>query len=76
MIRCTVSCFAVIVLSITSFVENTCSVVDLFALYAACDGGISASNRSLILLVMQAASILRNEESRMIGLRFEGGPFG
>ena len=53
---------------------KTCSVVDLFCLKAACDGGISASSLSLILLVIHARVLCR-EESRIIGLRFDGGPF-
>ena len=58
-----------------SLEAKACSVVDLFGLQAACNGGISASSLSLILLVIHAGRILHREESRIIGLRFDGGPF-
>ena len=38
-------------------------------------GGIYASSLSLILLVKHAAGILCREDSRIIGLRFDGIPF-
>ena len=66
------SLLAVIVLSMIRLEVKTCSVVDLFGLQAACDGGISAYSLSLILLVMHATRILRREDSRIIGLRFSG----
>ena len=52
------------------------AVVDLFGLSAACDGGISTFSLSLILLGIYAARILRKEESRIIGLGFDGRLFG
>ena len=39
-----------------------CSVVDRFGLQAACDGGISVSILSLILLMMYAVRVLRRRE--------------
>ena len=54
---------------------KTCLAVDLLRPEDACDGSISASSLSLILLVIHAARILRREESRIIGLRFDGRPF-
>ena len=45
-----------IVLSMISLKVKTCSVVDLFGLQAACDGGISASNQSIMLVLFYSSS--------------------
>ena len=55
--------------------DSFLAVVDLLGLKAACDGVISALSLSFILLGIHAVRILLREESRIIGLRFYGGPF-
>ena len=46
-----------IVLSIISFVENTCPAVELLLRYVARDMGIAESNLKLILFILQTANI-------------------
>ena len=55
--------------------DSFLAVVDQFGLKAACDGAISTFSLSFILLGIHAARILLMEESRIIGLRFDGAPF-
>ena len=74
--RYTVSSVDDIVLSIISLVANTCSVVDLFLRYAAWDMGIAESNLELILFIIQTANIFLRTDKRIIGRRFDVGPFG
>ena len=64
-----------IVLSIISLVANTCSVLDLFLQYAACNMGIAESNLKLILFIIQTADIFLRTDQRIIGRRFDIGPF-
>ena len=64
-----------LVASMIRWASSFLAVVDLFGLSAACDGGISTFSLSLILLVIYVARILRKEESRIIDLGFDGGPF-
>ena len=74
--RYTVSSIDDIVLSIISLVANTCSVVDLFLRYTAWDMGIAESNLELILFIIQTANIFLRTDKRIIGRRFDVGPFG
>ena len=53
---------------------NTFSVVLLPALYAACVIVILLDNFWLVLLIIQMAIMFLMTESRMMGLRFAGGP--
>ena len=57
-----------------SFTENTCSVVLRPVWYAACMTGILIRISLDMRFIMMIASILLRSESRMIGLRFDGGP--
>ena len=55
---------------------NTFSVVLLPALYAACVIGIFLDSFWLVLLIIHMAKIFLMTESRMMGLKFAGGPCG
>ena len=65
-----------IVHSIISLAANTCSVVDLFLRYAVWDIGIAESNLELTLFIIQTANIFLRTDKRIIGRRFDVGPFG
>ena len=64
------------ILSIISLVANTCSVADLFLRYAAWDMGIAESNLELTLFIIKTANIFLRTDKRIIGRRFDVGPFG
>ena len=65
-----------IVLSFNSLVENTFSAVDLFLRCAAWDMRIRKPNLKSILFIIQTADIFIRTDQRIIGRRFEVGPFG
>ena len=71
--RYTISSVDDIVLSIISFVANTCSVVDLFLPYAVWDMGIEDSNLEFTLFIMQTATIFVRKDKIIIGRRFNVG---
>ena len=74
--RYTISSVDDIVLSIISFVANTCSVVDLFLPYAVWDMGIEDSNLEFTLFIMQTANIFVRTDKIIIGRRFNVGLLG
>ena len=65
--RYTVSSADDIVLLIIGLVANTCSVVHLFLRYAAWD---------MLLFIIQTANIFQRTDKRIVGRRFDVGPFG
>ena len=74
--RCVSQSFYVIAFSASSLKVNTFSVVLLPALYAACVIGILLASFWLVLLIIHMAKIFFITESRLMGLRFAGGPCG
>ena len=55
-----------IVLSIISFVENTCPASELLLRYAARDVGIAEPNLKLILFILQTANIFLGTDKNII----------
>ena len=52
-----------------------CSAVELFLRYAAWDMGIAKSNLELLLFIIHTANIVLRTDKRIIGRRFDVGPF-